>query len=155
MPPRFGHLTGAVCGFDPSNTQVRFDVVRARKCKVAVEPTAPCAEYSWFPGQAWRMAACASCHTHLGWHFQPAPLGDDGQAGEGDEDEDHSGDATPTRGGESRVGSKRSRVASPPPGTSSPLTCPATQSHLRHSFQQPWGQESSLGGGWHPNHVSI
>jgi hypothetical protein len=66
--------------------QARFDVVRVRECEVAVEPTAPCAEYSWFPGQAWRMAACPSCHTHLGWHFQPAPCDDEGNR-EGSEGE--------------------------------------------------------------------
>ena len=24
---------------------------------------------SWFMGYAWRLAACAQCHTHLGWYF--------------------------------------------------------------------------------------
>ncbi len=24
---------------------------------------------SWFMGYAWRLAACAECHTHLGWYF--------------------------------------------------------------------------------------
>ena len=27
-------------------------------------------EYTWFPGYAWRVALCAHCRTHLGWHFQ-------------------------------------------------------------------------------------
>jgi hypothetical protein len=27
-------------------------------------------EYSWFPRYAWRIALCANCRTHLGWHFQ-------------------------------------------------------------------------------------
>lgn len=26
--------------------------------------------YSWFPGFTWRIAACASCRTHLGWSFE-------------------------------------------------------------------------------------
>jgi hypothetical protein len=101
--------------------QVRFDVVRARKCHIAVEGTAPCAEYSWFPGQAWRMAACVSCHTHLGWHFQPAPRSDAAH-GVGGEVGDDASDATPTR--ESRVGSKRTRVASPSSSTSPPQDQP-------------------------------
>ncbi len=29
----------------------------------------PIAEESWFPGFRWRIAHCASCHTHLGWAF--------------------------------------------------------------------------------------
>lgn len=27
-------------------------------------------EYPWFPGFAWRLALCASCGRHLGWHFR-------------------------------------------------------------------------------------
>jgi hypothetical protein len=27
-------------------------------------------EFTWFPGYAWRIALCANCHAHLGWHFQ-------------------------------------------------------------------------------------
>ena len=27
-------------------------------------------EYTWFKGYAWRIATCAHCHVHLGWHFQ-------------------------------------------------------------------------------------
>lgn len=29
----------------------------------------PTTEYTWFAGHAWRIALCASCQTHLGWHF--------------------------------------------------------------------------------------
>jgi len=35
-------------------------------CVVHGEPTC---EFTWFPGHAWRYAACASCGTHLGWQF--------------------------------------------------------------------------------------
>jgi hypothetical protein len=24
---------------------------------------------TWFPGYAWRIALCARCRTHVGWHF--------------------------------------------------------------------------------------
>jgi hypothetical protein len=27
-------------------------------------------EYTWFPGYVWRVALCANCRAHLGWHFQ-------------------------------------------------------------------------------------
>jgi hypothetical protein len=26
-------------------------------------------EFTWFSGYQWRIAVCASCHTHLGWRF--------------------------------------------------------------------------------------
>jgi len=26
-------------------------------------------EYSWFPGYAWTVATCKSCHAHMGWKF--------------------------------------------------------------------------------------
>lgn len=29
-------------------------------------------EHTWFPGSAWCFVICASCHTHLGWHFRGA-----------------------------------------------------------------------------------
>ncbi|WP_045218838.1 cereblon family protein [Desulfonatronum thioautotrophicum] len=36
----------------------------------AVPASPPCAEFSWFPGLAWQVAACANCGAHLGWYFQ-------------------------------------------------------------------------------------
>lgn len=27
-------------------------------------------EHTWFPGYAWRVAACARCGVHLGWRFE-------------------------------------------------------------------------------------
>ena len=30
----------------------------------------PTYEATWFAGFAWRIAVCANCFTHLGWHFQ-------------------------------------------------------------------------------------
>jgi len=29
----------------------------------------PSTEWSWFPGSAWQIAACAACQAHLGWGF--------------------------------------------------------------------------------------
>lgn len=31
--------------------------------------------YTWFPGYAWRLALCAKCGLHLGWHYRSS--GDD------------------------------------------------------------------------------
>jgi len=28
--------------------------------------------WSWFPGHAWRVAACRACRAHLGWSFRSA-----------------------------------------------------------------------------------
>ena len=39
----------------------------AAGCSVVGESTA---EFTWFPGYAWRIALCANCQTHLGWRFQ-------------------------------------------------------------------------------------
>ena len=39
----------------------------AAGCSVVGESTA---EFTWFPGYAWRIALCANCRTHLGWRFQ-------------------------------------------------------------------------------------
>ena len=36
-------------------------------CMTMGEPTM---EYTWFKGFLWRIALCAHCHAHLGWHFQ-------------------------------------------------------------------------------------
>lgn len=27
-------------------------------------------DYTWFPGYAWQLALCASCHEHLGWRYR-------------------------------------------------------------------------------------
>lgn len=32
-------------------------------------------EHTWFPGYAWRVASCAHCQAHLGWHYE----GNDGR----------------------------------------------------------------------------
>ena len=30
----------------------------------------PIAEFTWFEGYCWRLALCAACGRHLGWHFR-------------------------------------------------------------------------------------
>ncbi len=32
----------------------------------------PTLEYTWFAGYTWRVALCANCHNHLGWHYRGA-----------------------------------------------------------------------------------
>jgi len=39
---------------------------RATGCLYVGPPTA---EWSWFPGYAWSIAACGNCGSHLGWLF--------------------------------------------------------------------------------------
>lgn len=39
----------------------------AAGCSAIGEATA---EFTWFPGYAWRIALCGNCRTHLGWRFQ-------------------------------------------------------------------------------------
>ncbi|XP_014241900.1 protein cereblon isoform X2 [Cimex lectularius] len=29
----------------------------------------PSSQFSWFPGYAWSIAVCSSCHRHIGWQF--------------------------------------------------------------------------------------
>jgi len=39
----------------------------AAGCSAVGESTA---EFTWFPGYAWRIVLCANCNTHLGWQFR-------------------------------------------------------------------------------------
>lgn len=49
---------------------VRFDVVRVLPSAAGVRLShRPTPEHSWFPGYAWRMASCKTCHSHIGWGF--------------------------------------------------------------------------------------
>lgn len=34
------------------------------------EVGAPSYEHTWFAGHSWRIAVCAGCGEHLGWHFR-------------------------------------------------------------------------------------
>lgn len=40
---------------------------QAEGCLLLGEPSD---DYPWFPGFTWRIALCAACTDHLGWHFQ-------------------------------------------------------------------------------------
>jgi len=33
----------------------------------------PSTAFTWFPGYAWRVGACAGCGGHLGWLYQAEP----------------------------------------------------------------------------------
>jgi hypothetical protein len=39
----------------------------AHGCAVVGEALA---EFTWFPGYAWRVGLCTNCQTHLGWRFE-------------------------------------------------------------------------------------
>lgn len=36
----------------------------------ALPASPPSVAFSWVPGLAWQVAACAACRVHLGWRFQ-------------------------------------------------------------------------------------
>ena len=56
------HVRVNPAGFSYSFTCYR----EAPGCTVIGEATA---KYSWFQGYRWRLAICAACGEHLGWHF--------------------------------------------------------------------------------------
>ena len=42
---------------------------RARNLRLVGTPST---EYSWFPGYAWTILECGTCHNHIGWKFTAA-----------------------------------------------------------------------------------
>jgi hypothetical protein len=46
-----------------------FEIGCFARAPGAVPASPPSAEFSWFPGLAWQVAACAACGAHLGWRF--------------------------------------------------------------------------------------
>ena len=49
-----------------------FEILTFRTARGLVGVGGIIAEFSWFPGYAWRVVCCSGCHTHLGWHFTAA-----------------------------------------------------------------------------------
>ena len=46
-----------------------FEIVCFRRCEGCLPIGEPSPEFSWFPGNQWRVAMCRYCHNHLGWLF--------------------------------------------------------------------------------------
>lgn len=55
---------------NPAGVRYRFGCFRAAPGCRAVG--AASAEFSWFSGCLWRVAACGNCAEHLGWRFSGA-----------------------------------------------------------------------------------
>lgn len=52
---------------NPAGVSYSFACYReAPGCTVIGEATS---EFSWFRGYRWRLALCAACGEHIGWHF--------------------------------------------------------------------------------------
>lgn len=47
----------------------RFHVGCFRRAPGCTAVGAATLEHTWFDGYAWRIAQCAQCRTHLGWHY--------------------------------------------------------------------------------------
>jgi len=47
-----------------------FEIVCFRTAPGCRRAGAPTAEWTWFPGYAWRLAVCGRCAVHLGWAYQ-------------------------------------------------------------------------------------
>ncbi|PTN32759.1 hypothetical protein C6366_15965 [Desulfonatronum sp. SC1] len=47
-----------------------FEIGCFARAPGALPASSPSTEFSWFPGLAWQVAACAACGAHLGWRFQ-------------------------------------------------------------------------------------
>jgi cereblon len=49
-----------------------FEIITFRAAEGLLGVGGVIAEFSWFPGYAWRVVCCSGCATHLGWHFTAA-----------------------------------------------------------------------------------
>lgn len=47
-----------------------FEIGCFARAPGALSASPSSSDFSWFPGFAWQVAACAACRVHLGWHFQ-------------------------------------------------------------------------------------
>ncbi|XP_064480332.1 protein cereblon-like [Ornithodoros turicata] len=45
------------------------EMITVRRAKGVYWNGRPSSEYSWFPGYAWTILHCRSCHCHVGWKF--------------------------------------------------------------------------------------
>lgn len=57
---------------NPFGNEFEIGCFQRAKCSVTGTPSK---ELTWFPGYAWRIAACEACFTHLGWEYSD-PEGD-------------------------------------------------------------------------------
>jgi hypothetical protein len=46
-----------------------FEIFAFRAARGLVGVGGVTADFSWFPGYAWRVVCCSGCLTHLGWHY--------------------------------------------------------------------------------------
>ena len=46
-----------------------WEIVTLRDAPGALVHGRPTTEFTWFPGYAWRFAACGRCGQHLGWRY--------------------------------------------------------------------------------------
>lgn len=51
-----------------------FELVCFREADGAAALGEPTLAFTWFPGHAWRFAACRSCGAQLGWRFEGPAL---------------------------------------------------------------------------------
>lgn len=45
------------------------EVLTVRRAVNVLPAGMPTAEFTWFPGYAWEIVLCATCHEHVGWQF--------------------------------------------------------------------------------------
>lgn len=45
------------------------EMITVRRAKGVYWNGRPSSQYSWFPGYAWTILHCRSCHSHVGWKF--------------------------------------------------------------------------------------
>jgi cereblon len=46
-----------------------FEILTFRAARSLLGVGGVTAEFSWFPGYAWRVVYCSGCLSHLGWHY--------------------------------------------------------------------------------------
>ncbi len=47
-----------------------YELVTLRRAIHVVGIGRPTTEFTWFPGYAWQVVACARCAAHLGWEYR-------------------------------------------------------------------------------------